>query len=311
MAANIKRVKHKMNCLVTGGAGFIGSNLVDKLIEDGNTVVCIDNESAECHDQFYWNDNAINYKLDICKYDDMEKIFNNIDYVFHVASDARIQPAILNPKKSIENNILGTLNMLELSRKNNVKRFIYSSTSSAYGKKSSIPNIEYQPSDPLTPYSTAKVFGENLCRVYYNLYGVQTLSFRYFNVYGNRQPLKGQYAPVIGLFQKQLKNNQPLTIVGNGEQRRDFTHVSDIVEANIAALSMEDGFGEVYNIGYGKNYSIIEIANMLSDNITFIPPRIGEVDQTLSSTEKFRSKTSWTPKISLDQWIKDDRNSLC
>lgn len=294
-----------MNCLVTGGAGFIGSNLVDKLIELGHNVICVDNESAECHDQFYWNDSANNYKIDVCNYEDMEPIFKNIDYVFHVASDARIQPAILNPKKSIENNVLGTLNMLELSRKNNVKRFIYSSTSSAYGKKSSIPNIETQPSDPLTPYSTAKVFGENLCRVYNNLYGVETVSFRYFNVYGNRQPIKGQYAPVIGLFQKQNKSNEPLTIVGDGTQRRDFTHVSDVVEANILALSMTSGFGEVYNIGYGKNYSILEIAKMISDNIVFIPPRQGEVSETLSYTEKFKIKTGWTPKISLADWIKN------
>ncbi len=294
-----------MNCLVTGGAGFIGSNLVDKLIEVGHNVVCVDNESAECHDQFYWNNSANNYKIDICNYEDMEAIFKNIDYVFHVASDARIQPAILNPKKSIENNVLGTLNMLELSRKSNVKRFIYSSTSSAYGKKSSIPNIETQPSDPLTPYSTAKVFGENLCRVYNNLYGVETVSFRYFNVYGNRQPLKGQYAPVIGLFQKQNNNSEPLTIVGDGTQRRDFTHVSDVIEANILALSMTSGFGEVYNIGYGRNYSILEIANMISDNFVFIPPRQGEVSETLSYTEKFKIKTGWTPKISLADWIKN------
>lgn len=294
-----------MNCLVTGGAGFIGSNLVDRLLELGYKVTCVDNESAECHDQFYWNEGASNYKLDICNYDEIELIFKDIDYVFHVASDARIQPAILNPKKSIENNVLGTLNMLELSRKYNVKRFIYSSTSSAYGKKSLIPNIETQPSDPLTPYSTAKVFGENLCRVYNNLYGVETVSFRYFNVYGNRQPLKGQYAPVIGLFQKQNNNSEALTIVGDGTQRRDFTHVSDVIEANILALSMTSGFGEVYNIGYGRNYSILEIANMISDNIVFIPPRQGEVNETLSYTEKYRIKTGWTPKISIADWIKN------
>ena len=294
-----------MNCLVTGGAGFIGSHIVDKLLQLGHQVICVDNESAECHEQFYWNDNADNHKIDICDYQSMESIFTNIDAVFHVASDARIQPAILNPKRSIENNVLGTLNMLELSRKNNVQKFVYSSTSSAYGKKSAIPNVETQPSDPLTPYSTAKVFGENLCRVYNNLYSVNTISFRYFNVYGDRQPLKGQYAPVIGLFQKQKNNNQALTIVGDGTQRRDFTHVSDIVEANILALSMSDGFGEVYNIGYGKNYSILEIASMISDKIEFIPPRPGEVDQTLSNTDKFKSKTKWDPKVSLNDWIKN------
>ena len=254
-----------MNCLVTGGAGFIGSNLVDKLIDLGHNVICIDNESAECHEQFYWNPKANNYKYDICDYKQIEHLFNGIDYVFHIASDARIQPAILNPRKSIESNAVGTANVLELSRLAKVKKFVYSSTSSAYGKKAILPNIETQPSDPLTPYSAAKVFGENLARVYYNLYGLETISLRYFNVYGDRQPLKGQYAPVIGLFLKQYHERKPLTVVGDGSQSRDFTHISDVVEANILASEVSHGFGEVYNIGYGSNYSIIDIANMIYD----------------------------------------------
>ena len=292
-----------MNCLVTGGAGFIGSNLVDKLIELGHKVICIDNESAECHEQFYWNSKANNYKYDICDYDKIAHLFNGIDYVFHIASDARIQPAILNPRKSIESNAVGTANVIELSRTNKVKRFIYSSTSSAYGKKAILPNIETQPSDPLTPYSTAKVFGENLARVYYNLYGLETVSLRYFNVYGDRQPLKGQYAPVIGLFLKQHEEGKPLTVVGDGSQRRDFTHISDVIQANILASEIKDGFGEVYNIGYGSNYSILEIANMISNDVKFIPPRIGEVQETLASNLKFKSLTGWTPKISLMDWL--------
>jgi UDP-glucose 4-epimerase len=292
-----------MNCLITGGAGFIGSNLVDKLIEFGHKVICIDNESAECHEQFYWNPQANNYKYDICDYEKIAHLFNGIDYVFHVASDARIQPAILNPRKSIESNAVGTANVIELSRINKVKRFIYSSTSSAYGKKAILPNVETQPSDPLTPYSTAKVFGENLARVYYNLYGLETVSLRYFNVYGDRQPLKGQYAPVIGLFLKQNEEGKPLTVVGDGSQRRDFTHISDVVQANILASEIKDGFGEVYNIGYGNNYSILDIANMISNDIKFIPSRVGEVQETLASNEKFKELTGWIPKVPLTEWL--------
>ena len=292
-----------MNCLVTGGAGFIGSNLVDKLIELGHKVICIDNESAECHEQFYWNPKANNYKYDICDYEKIAHLFNGIDYVFHVASDARIQPAILNPRKSIESNAVGTANVIELARINKVKRFIYSSTSSAYGKKAILPNIETQASDPLTPYSTAKVFGENLARVYYNLYGLETVSLRYFNVYGDRQPLKGQYAPVIGLFLKQHEEGKPLTVVGDGSQRRDFTHISDVVEANILASEVSHGFGEVYNIGYGSNYSIIDIANMISNDVKFIPSRIGEVQETLASNSKFKDLTGWIPKVLLMKWL--------
>ena len=292
-----------MKSLVTGGAGFIGSNLVDKLISLGHEVICIDNESAECHETFYWNDKAQNYKYDICNYDDIKDLFIGVDFVFHVASDARIQPAILNPRKSIESNAVGTANILELCRVNNVKRFIYSSTSSAYGKKSLIPNIETQQSDPLTPYSAAKVFGENLARVYYNLYGLETISLRYFNVYGDRQPLKGQYAPVIGLFMKQQEDGKPVTVVGDGLQRRDFTHVSDVVEANIIATEVTTGFGEVYNIGFGSNYSILDIANTMSNDVKFIPPRVGEVQETLASNSKFKDLTGWIPKVSLMEWI--------
>jgi UDP-glucose 4-epimerase len=295
-----------MKYLVTGGAGFIGSNLVDKLISLGHDVVCIDDESAECHEQFYWNDKAQNYKYDICDYDLIAPLFKDIDCVFHVASDARIQPAILNPKKSIQSNAVGTANVLELCRVNKVDRLIYSSTSSAYGKKAILPNQEIQPSDPLTPYSAAKVFGENLAKVYYNLYGLKTISLRYFNVYGDRQPLKGQYAPVIGLFLKQYKEGRPLTVVGDGSQRRDFTNVSDVVQANILASKVDYGFGEMYNIGYGSNYSILEIANMISNDIKFIPPRIGEVQETLASNQKFKDLTGWTPETSLIDWLNSD-----
>ena len=154
-----------------------------------------------------------------------------------------------------------------------------------------------------TPYSAAKVFGENLARVYYNLYGLETISLRYFNVYGDRQPLKGQYAPVIGLFLKQYHEGKSLTVVGDGSQRRDFTHISDVVEANILASEITHGFGEVYNIGYGSNYSILDIANMISNDVKFIPSRIGEVQETLASNEKFKGLTGWMPKVALIEWL--------
>lgn len=302
-----------MRMLVTGGAGFIGSHIVDALINMGNDVICIDNESAESNEKFYWNQKAHNFKIDICDYQLIYPLFENIDCVFHLASDARIQPAILNPRKSVETNAVGTFNILEASRKNNVERVVLSSTSSTYGKKNSIPNIETQKEDCLTPYSVAKVFSENLAKVYYNLYGLKTISLRYFNVYGERQPLKGQYAPVIGLFLKQKQENKPLTIVGDGTQRRDFTHVQDVVQANLAAgisflydelgFKEEEVFGQVYNIGCGKNYSILEIASMISKDIIFIPARPGEAKETLSDTNKFKNIFKWNPNVQLNEWI--------
>lgn len=307
-----------MRMLVTGGAGFIGSHLVDALINMGNDVVCIDNESAESNEKFYWNEKAHNFKIDICDYQLIYPLFENIDCVFHLASDARIQPAILNPRKSVETNAIGTFNILEASRQNNVERVVLSSTSSTYGKKNPIPNIETQKEDCLTPYSTAKIFGENLAKVYYNLYGLKTISLRYFNVYGERQPLKGQYAPVIGLFLKQKQENKSLTIVGDGTQKRDFTHVQDVVQANLAAgisflydelgFKDEDVFGQVYNIGCSKNYSILEIASMISEDISFIPARPGEAQETLSDTNKFRNIFKWSPNIQLNKWIGDFKN---
>lgn len=301
-----------MKCLVTGGAGFIGSHVVDRLIELGHEVICIDNESAVSNEKFYWNEKAENYRYDICDYDLIEPLFKNIDCVFHLASDARIQIAIQNPRKSMHTNAVGTFNVLEASRTNNVQRVIYSSTSSSYGKKNTLPNIESQKPDPLTTYSSAKIFGENLMRVYFNLYGLKTVSLRYFNVYGERHPLKGQYAPVIGLFLKQFQEGVPLTIVGDGTQKRDFTYIKDAVEANILAATSNNEliFGETFNIGTGKNISILDIAKTISDNVQYIESRPGEVKETLADNAKAAEYLSWTPKYNLIDWIKNARASI-
>ena len=303
------RINRSSKVLVTGGAGFIGSNLVDRLLSLGHEVICIDNESASANEKFYWNPDAQNYKLDINEYHKIYHLFDKVDVVFHLASDARIQPSIADPKKSVDTNVLGTFNVLEASRRNNVGRVIFSSTSSAYGKND-IPNVETQKDDCLTPYSAAKVFGENLSKVYFNLYGLKTISLRYFNVYGSRQPIKGQYAPVIGLFLKQYKEDKPLTVVGDGTQRRDFTHVDDAVSANILAGFKDldvSLFGQTYNVGYGKNYSILDIARMVSDRIEFIPERPGESKETLSDTNKIKTAFGWSATKSLEEWIRDNK----
>jgi len=244
-----------MKSLVTGGAGFIGSNLVDALINLGHEVIVIDNEFSEAHDQFYWNDKSKNFKYDIRDYENTRPLYDGVDYVFHLAAEARIQPAILNPIEAVSINSVGTATVLQCSREAKVKKVLYSSTSSAYGMNP-FPNVETQPDDCLNPYSVSKVSGEKLCKMYNNLYGLKTICFRYFNVYGERQPLRGQYAPVVGIFLRQRKNGESLTIVGDGEQRRDFTHVSDIVNANImsAISNTEDVYyGEVYNVGLDGN----------------------------------------------------------
>jgi UDP-glucose 4-epimerase len=294
-----------MKSLVTGGAGFIGSNLVDRLLEIGHEVVVIDNEYSDAHDQFYWNDKAQNYKYDIRDYQNTRPLYDGVDYVFHIAAEARIQPAILNPIEAVSINSVGTCTVLQCSREAGVKRVVYSSTSSGYGMNQS-PNIETQPDDCLNPYSVSKVSGEKLCKMYTNLYGLPTILFRYFNVYGERQPLKGQYAPVVGIFLRQRAVGESLTIVGDGNQRRDFTHVRDVVQANILAATKEvdsDAFGQLYNVGTGNNYSINQIARMISDNTINIAPRPGESRVTLANNQKLRRTFGWEPTIKLDDWI--------
>jgi len=294
-----------MKSLVTGGAGFIGSHIVDKLIEMGHEVIVIDNESAESNEEFYWNDKAQNHKFDIRDYENTRPLYEGVDYVFHTAAESRIQPAILNPIEAVSVNCVGTVTVLQCARESGAQKVIYSSTSSGYGFNET-PNKESQIDDCLNSYSVSKVSGEKLCKMYNDLFGLKTIFFRYFNVYGERQPVKGQYAPVIGIFLRQRGDNESLTIVGDGEQRRDFTHVSDVVQANVlaATVDVDDScYGQLYNVGNGVNYSINEIANAISDNQVNIPPRIGESRITLADNTKLKTTFGWEPKVNLMDWI--------
>jgi len=302
-----------MKALVTGGAGFIGSHIVDRLLFDGHDVVVIDNESTDCHESFNWNDNAENYKYDICDYDKIEPLFKNVDRVFHLAAEARIQPAIQNPTLTTKTNVYGTCNVLQASRQNNVGRVMFSSTSASYGLKNKAPVREDMVPDCLNAYSITKVAGENLCKMFYDLHGLETVCFRYFNVYGERQPVKGQYAPVIGLFQRQHETGNPMTIVGDGKQRRDFTYVGDVVEANmIASMSKsKDILGEVFNIGTGQNHSMWDLVKMISRETTlvenkhyrFIPERPAEVKISLADITKADKVLKWQPFMNLYEWL--------
>ena len=292
--------------LVTGGAGFIGSNLVDYLLSKGHQVVCVDNESAECNDKFYWNPKAINVKGDVTDYKFMKNVFSHTDYVFHLAAEARLQPAIKNPIEAVYKNCVGTTTVLQCAREAGVKRVVYSSTSSGYGFNPS-PNIETQPDDCLNPYSASKVAAEKFCKMYSDLYGLETVVLRYFNVFGERSPTRGQYAPVIGIFQRQRDAGEPLTIVGDGTQRRDFIYVGDVARANeLAALmpGVKDHLGEVFNVGSGVNYSVQEIADSISDNQTYIPKRDGEMETTWSNIDKVNKVIGWKPEVDVLEWIK-------
>jgi len=296
-----------MKSIVTGGAGFIGSHLVDKLVELGHEVVVIDNESATCHDHFYYNNKAYYYRIDISDYTGIRPLFENVDYVFHLAAESRIQPAIDNPLLCFNTNAYGTGVILQCAREAKVKKVMFSSTSSSYGLKNASPLQEDMREDCLNPYSVAKVAGEKMCKMYTDLFGLKTITFRYFNVYGDREPLKGSYAPVVGLFLRQKKAGQPLTIVGDGLQRRDFTHVDDIVMANILAMQVDaDGYyGQIFNVGTGKNNSVLELAAMISDNIVYIDQRSGEARETLANNEKIRKVFGWSPTKKIEDYIKE------
>jgi len=289
--------------LVTGGNGFIGSHIVDKLVNLGHNVVVLDDLSAPENEKFYYNDNLekVKYLTKDITEDDCAKYFSGVDWVFHLAARSRIQPTIGNPEDCFRVNVLGTQRVLEWSREAGVKKLVYSGTSSLYGKQNPIPFTPNMPAHCLNPYSMSKWMGEQACQLYYQLYGLQSIVLRYFNVYGPREPLKGRYAPVIGLFKRQEKNEEPITLVGNGLQRRDFTYIEDVVSANICAINSADIKHAVYNVGTGRNYPIVEVAHMIKrkSSIVHVQPRPAEVRETLADIESTMRDLGWSPKFNL------------
>lgn len=295
-----------MKALVTGGAGFIGSNLVDELLRLNYEVVVIDSSSMG-----YLNINSQNHIIDVCNYELTKDLYQGVDYVFHLAAVSNIGDSINNPINSFKVNTLGTAVVLECARQANVKKVILSSTASAYGNNY-VPNVELQIDDPLNPYAVSKVSAEKICSMYTDLFKLNTIILRYFNVYGPRQPKSGQHRPIFSIFMDQKQNNKSLTVVGDGSQKRDFVHVSDVVRANILAAQTDlltEMYGQVYNVGSGTNHSVLEIANMISNDISFIPERIGEIKESLSSIDKIRAALGWEPKIKLEEWIQENNNA--
>ena len=294
-----------MKFLVTGGAGFIGSHIVDRLLYMGHKVVVVDNMSSDGHDNYYWNSSAENHIVDITNFSELTSACNDIDCIYHLAAKASVQASINNPINTMQTQVMGTLNVLEVARHSGVNKVIYSSTSACYGNKNSIPNNELMREDPLNPYAIGKLSGEQLVKSYCGLHGMKTVALRYTNVYGERSRHVGTYAPAVGKFLKMKKNNEPLTIFGNGSQRRDFIHVSDVVSANMMfSFDEQTHWGNVYNIGYGKNWSIQEIADAISDNQIHLPAKSGEMKETLADITKAKQELQWEPKVNILEWIK-------
>lgn len=304
---------------VLGGAGFIGSHLVDELLTQGHEVTVLDNLSeGKLENLARWKKHP---KLefvrgDIRDYHTVRAAVDHKDWVFHLAAMSRIQPSITDPKLAFDQNITGTVNVLEACRERGVKRVVYSASSSAYGLRNTPPLVESMPTDCLNAYSLSKKVGEELMEMYNKLYGLSTISLRYFNVYGPRHQEEGSYATVIAVFRRQKRLGQPMTIVGDGEQRRDFTFVSDVVRANVMAAMNYDING-VFNIGTGENYSINQIAEIVGGEAVHIPPRPAEARVTLADTTKANTILGWKPQINLrqglqiiDQYEKVNRPSL-
>ncbi len=295
-----------MKYLVTGGCGFIGSNIVKHLLSLGHAVVVIDNLSSDAHDEFYYEEGATYYQYNVTDYIMCSDVFkrHNFDAVFHLAAEARIQNCIEDPTLAFDTNFMGTATMLALCKKHKVKRLVLSSTSAIYGLKNSGLLNETMSPDCLNAYSLSKYQAEALCKMYSEMYGVDTVCLRYFNVYGPRQPKKGPYAPVIGIFSRQLKSKEPLTIIGDGEQTRDYVHVDDIVKANVMAATHETALnGEIFNVGTGNQYSVNQIARRLSSSLKYLPARKGEARHTQADITKIKNYFGWKPSIQLLEWL--------
>ncbi len=293
-----------MRTLVTGSAGFIGSHLVEALLAQGHHVVGIDNLSVGKKSNLKvneWNKRFQFVEADITN--NLTKHFKNIDWVFHLAARADIVPSIKSPMEYHRSNVDGTVSVLESSRFCNVKRFVYAASSSCYGIPQAYPTSELAPIDPQYPYALTKYVGE--CYVFHwaKVYALPAVSLRFFNVYGPRARTAGTYGAVFGVFLAQMANDKPLTVVGDGSQKRDFTYVSDVVQALIVAAE-SNVVGEVMNVGSGNTYSINALIDLLGAKQTVnIPRRPGEPDITFADTRKIKELLGWKANISFMEGV--------
>ena len=302
-----------MRCVVTGGAGFIGSNLVDRLVDDGHEVMIFDDLSTGKKENI--NPKAKHFQFDIAnknvfEHSVMKELMNGVDVVFHTAAKARVQPSIEDPVGFNDVNVTGLLQMLKASVDAGVKRFVYSSSSSVYGDTETFPTPEDTSLNPMSPYALQKLVGEQYCHLFSELYDIETVSLRYFNVYGEKQSLTGAYCLVMGIFAQQRLNGEPMTIRGDGEQRRDFTYVGDVVEANVlAATSDKIKGGEIYNIGNGDNRSVNQLADLIGGDKVHEDPVI-EPKQTLADNSKAKEDLGWSPTVVLEDWVEKYKEEL-
>ncbi len=293
----------KKRYVVTGGAGFIGSHIVDALISRGDEVQVIDDLSGGKKERL--NPKAVFHKKDILDFDAIAPLFADADVVFHCAALPRVQPSIIDPRTTNDVNVTGTLNVLVAARDAKVRRVVYSASSSAYGDQAVMPLQEEMSAHPMSPYGLQKYIGELQCRLFSEIYDIETVSLRYFNVYGPGASTDSPYSLVIGIFLKQRSHGQAMTVVSPGTTSRDFTHVRDVVRANLlAAESPKVGKGEVINIGGGHDYNVLEVAAQIGGPVVFIEPRL-EPKRTLADTRKAKELLGWEPTVDFQEGINE------
>jgi UDP-glucose 4-epimerase len=293
-----------MNTIVTGGAGFIGSHLVEHLISLGHKVTVLDNFSTGRSQNL---DHLIKkiklIECDLNNEDKLNKMLENVDWVFHLAALADIVPSIQDPQKYFNANVSGTINLLKACSANNVSKLIYSASSSCYGIPSVYPTPEEATINPQYPYALTKRMGEELVMHWSHVYNIPAISLRFFNVYGPRSRTSGTYGAVFGVFLAQKLADQPLTVVGDGTQTRDFTFVSDVVDA-IYVSAKSNIKNKIFNVGSGKSISINYITKLLNAKTVNIPKRPAEPDVTFADISKIKSELNWQPKVSIEEGIK-------
>lgn len=291
--------------LVTGAAGFIGSHIVDHLIADGQRVIGVDNLATgrienlahlAAEERFEFRE------IDICDCAAMSAAMQGVDWVFHIAGIGDIVPSIEAPLDYHRANVDGTASCLEAARANNVQRFLYAASSTCYGLANQYPTPESHPIQPEFPYALTKYMGEELVLHWGQVYGLSVASLRMFNVYGPRSRTTGAYGAVFGVFLAQKLAGKPFTIVGNGEQTRDFTYVSDIADAFLT-VAASDLAGEAINVGSGGTYSINRLVDLLGGEKTYIPKRPGEPDQTFADVSRISQATGWQAKVSFEEGV--------
>lgn len=290
--------------LVTGGAGFIGTNLVKKLLEEGHVVRILDNFSAGKFEERIQP--GAEYQVgDIRSVEDIKRAAKGVDGIFHLAALPRVLFSVENPELTHDVNVNGTMNVLLVSKELGIKRVVFATSSAAYGDQgSSVLEEDGMVKKPLSPYALHKFIGEQYCRIFFELYGVETVSLCYFNVYGPFLDPEGAYALVIGKFLKLRREGSPLTIRGDGEMYRDFTHVDDIVRGTMLAMqSQQVGHGEVINLGYGSPRSVNQLAALVGGEIVFVPALTGEMKYTCANNQKAKKLLGWEPVIVFEEGV--------